>query len=269
MTYEQCKKMIEDISGDEYDIAVLKFVEPVVKKYWNAKDVNELPTAIKTKPFKNTNDFDKFKDSIPWSSDMFYQAANNEFGALDWFNRVIFRVTTGLDIAANKYFGDTPLGQAVGSKVDLVTDKVNEIGENISANLKKSLIEDIYKSFGKMTAVMNNKDASLPEKLAACYKMTNGSLNDINTTYCHNALNELKSYYVNNGYPEYQTDKRLGLFNQYTTRYQNLNTLNNDLDNFDNFRKKNNVDKMSSLAVTMSYLFKDMVDDYLSMENIK
>ena len=62
LTYNQFKQMIKDLSNNELDMEVIKFLELIAKKYWKIKDFSKFPTVNNAKAFTNTNNLLKRKD---------------------------------------------------------------------------------------------------------------------------------------------------------------------------------------------------------------
>ena len=97
LTYKQFIKMVNNISHyPEEDMTVLKYIEPVVKKYWNEKDFNKYPKYENPKKFIR-------KGNLEWNESVSFSNIDNEYTCLDFFVRVLLRVITSIDLEWTYY----------------------------------------------------------------------------------------------------------------------------------------------------------------------
>lgn len=105
MTYKEFKKMVSVVSDNKYDMSVLEFIEPVIKKYWNEKDPYKFPENDKAAPFKGHNKDKniKCKTCLVWNENDAFEDVDNEYMCFDFFGRLLLRIITTIDIESKPY----------------------------------------------------------------------------------------------------------------------------------------------------------------------
>ena len=102
LTYQQFKDMVNKISHNrKEDMNVLKYIEPVVKKYWNEKDFHKYPEYDNPKKFSRNCDLEWGK--INSSKSIMFSNIDNEYTCLDFFVRLLLRVITFIDLESKYY----------------------------------------------------------------------------------------------------------------------------------------------------------------------
>ena len=103
MTYKEFKKMVSVVSDNKYDLPVLEFIEPVIKKYWDEQNPHKFPENGKSAPFKGHNKKGKCKTCLIWNEDTAFEDCDNEYACFDFFGRLLLRVITSIDIENKSY----------------------------------------------------------------------------------------------------------------------------------------------------------------------